>query len=88
MKIDEDKLERRCPRLGGQIAFRYCLNCSEDHQPCFKIMDCWWEQFDIAGYLKENLSEAAYEKIAGNSKPQPKIASLLDLIEQAKNRNK
>jgi len=88
MKIDEEKLERRCPRLGSPVSFRYCLDCAEDHQPCFKIMDCWWEQFDITKYLKANLSEEAFAKLMSANKPQPKITSLLDLIEQAKNRNK
>jgi hypothetical protein len=75
--------ERRCPRLGGPVSFSYCETCGEHQLPCFKIFDCWWEHFDVAAYLKNKLSQEQFERLV-NSKPKPKVASLLDLIEQAK----
>jgi len=83
MDENRDHLRCRCPRLGGPISFRYCRSCGEDGQPCWKIFDCWWEIFDITGYLKENLSAEAFERLA-HSRPMPKIRSLLELIEAAK----
>jgi hypothetical protein len=53
--------------------------------PCWKIFDCWWETFDVATYLKHNLSEDQFNMIV-NSKPKPKVTSLIELIEQAKSR--
>jgi len=54
---------------------------------CFKVIDCWWETFDIVRYLKDNLPEDQFEQLMV-ARPRPKIASLVELIEQAKkNRN-
>ena len=75
--------ERRCPRLGGPVSFSYCESCGEHQLPCFKIFDCWWECFDVAAYLKSKLSEDQFSRLV-NSKPKAKVASILDLIEQAK----
>jgi hypothetical protein len=46
-------------------------------------MDCWWETFDIRTYLKNSLTEAEFKSIL-EAKPPDKIASILDLVERAK----
>jgi len=78
-------LERRCPRLGGPVSFRYCRTNGEDGLPCWKIFDCWWESFDVVAYLKKSLPKDTFKRLV-NAKPKPKIVSLVELIEQAKNR--
>ena len=85
MDTSKDNLERRCPRLGGPVSFRYCMLYGDNGLPCWKIFDCWWETFDVATYLKQNLSEDQFNTIV-NSKAKPKITSIIDLIEQAKSR--
>ncbi len=85
MDESKDHLDRRCPRLGGPVPFKYCRSCDEKGRPCFKVFDCWWETLDIKSYLKSNLSEDAFNKLI-DTKPAPKITSLIELIEQAKNR--
>ena len=85
MDESKDLLNRRCPRLGGPVTFRYCRLCGDKSLPCWKIFDCWWELFDIKTYLKENLAEGTFSRLV-NTKPTPKIKSLVELIEQAKNR--
>jgi N utilization substance protein B len=80
---DKDSLEQRCPRLGGPVPFKYCRTTGEGGMPCFKIMDCWWEIFDIRTYLENSLSEAELTALL-EAKPPDKIASILDLIERAK----
>ncbi|OQX26641.1 MAG: hypothetical protein BWK80_09475 [Desulfobacteraceae bacterium IS3] len=87
MEEDKNQLERRCPRLGNSVSFHYCMTCGEDTLPCFKLSDCWWEHFDVAAYLKTKLTEEQFDRFIC-SKPKPKVASLLDLIEQAKERLK
>jgi hypothetical protein len=77
-------LSRRCPRLGGPVGFKYCMS-SEGEQPCAKVVDCWWETFDILHYLRDNLSEAQFDRLL-NARPRPKVASLVELIAQAKKR--
>lgn len=79
----KEDLACRCPRLGGPVTFRYCRSSGDDALPCWKIFDCWWEIFDVATYLKKNLSGDVFNTLI-NTKPKPKESSLLDLIEQAK----
>jgi hypothetical protein len=85
MSQNANPLVRRCPRLGHAVAFGYCLRCDRE-QPCFKVVDCWWETFDIVQYLKDHLTEEQFGRVV-NARPQPKMASLLELIEQAQQRH-
>ena len=80
-----DERQRRCPRLGGPVTFAYCRTCEENRQPCFKVMDCWWEIFDITAYVEENYPEDVCQKLS-QARPQPKVNQLLELIEAAKRR--
>ncbi len=77
-----DKVEIRCPRLGHQISFSYCRNESRE-LPCFKTLDCWYSHFDVHTFFKTQLSGDEFEK-AFQKKTKPKVASLFELIEQAK----
>jgi len=86
MKNAPKKLVRRCPRLGNSVPFHYCRVCGDDQQPCFKILDCWWEYFDVVQYLKDNLAGDQFERLM-EARPKAKVTSLLELIEQAKGRN-
>ncbi len=93
MNVDvknNDHFERRCPRLGGPVRFQYCRETprpggDNENKACFKIFDCWWEYFDVVAFMKEILPEDRFEELA-QSKPKPKVASLFELIEQAKAR--
>jgi hypothetical protein len=88
MEDSNKKLIRRCPRLGNPVPFQYCRVCDNDNQrPCFKILDCWWEYFDVVQYLKERLPEDQFNSLM-DARPKPKVASLVELIEQARQRNK
>jgi len=89
MAIDKskDQLGLRCPRLGGQVTFHYCRTSSDDHSVCWKIFDCWWEIFDVVKYLQKCLPEDKFQALA-DTRPRPKIASLVELIEQAKQRTR
>jgi hypothetical protein len=83
--MDPEHLERRCPRLGGDVAFGYCKACGKGKAPCFKVFDCWWERFDVVAYMKGCLSPDAFDALSA-SRPQPKVASLVELIRQARER--
>ena len=86
--LDIDNLERRCPRLGSRISFRYCLISGEDDNPCWKIFDCWWEQFDVETYLQANLPAEIFKQLVEKAAAQPKnkLTSILEIAEQAKKR--
>lgn len=83
--MQHDHRKRRCPRLGDLITFGYCRTCGEQQHPCFKVFDCWWEYFDVVTYFQERLSAEAFEALR-TARPPEKIASLMDLIDQARKR--
>lgn len=85
---DQDFL-LRCRRLGHEINFGYCRRESGG-KPCRLILDCWWEQFDVRGFLQAHLSEEDMRQIerAGAAAPPPKVFNLMDQIQQAKERLK
>jgi len=85
---DQDVL-LRCRRLGHEVTFSYCRQ-ETGGKPCRLILDCWWEQFDVRALLQAHLSaeEMAPVARAGASPPPAKVASLFDLIQQAKDRLK
>lgn len=85
MNDNSDHLERRCPRLGGQVAFQYCRKCGDGNLPCFKVIDCWWEFFDVIAFFQNQLSEEDFNRLL-QLKPKPKVSSLIEMIEQAKKR--
>ncbi|SHL25954.1 hypothetical protein SAMN02745216_04912 [Desulfatibacillum alkenivorans DSM 16219] len=84
MSAENNPMVRRCPRLGNPIAFPYCMKCGENNGVCFKILDCWWEVFDVASYLKDALSPEDFQKLAAAQEtgPQSKMASLLKVVEK------
>ena len=84
--MNPESLERRCPRLGGDVAFGYCKVCGEDETPCFKVFDCWWEHFDVVAYIKACLSPEAFETLLAQHTPPDKVTSLVDLIRQTQER--
>lgn len=78
----EDHRVRRCPRLGHDIHFRYCRT-QEEERLCPRILDCWWEIFDINGFLKAHLSPEEWEHLTPEH-PKPKITGILELIQKAR----
>ncbi len=78
-----EKLVRRCPRLGHDIPLAYCLEAHADGTICPKVLDCWWEIFDVAAWLKSRLSPEDWHKLCCEP-PAPKLVSLLEQIEQAR----
>jgi hypothetical protein len=81
-----DELERRCPRLGGPVRFAYCRTDAAEGGLCPKILDCWWERFDVASLMREALSEEDFARLSRLHPPPNKVASLIDLIRQARER--
>ena len=82
--IDEhDHKTRRCPMLGHELAFSYCRRPGRE-VPCARIFDCWWERFDIDAFMRAHYDS---DTLAEIRRPrQPKVASLLEIIERARKR--
>ena len=81
--MEKDDLEIRCPRLGGPVPFTYCEKTGYDGQPCFKVVDCCWQHFDVRAYLRHRLTEEDYEALL-NTQPRPTISGNHQLIAQAR----
>lgn len=85
MPRDPDQMQRRCPRLGDLVRFSYCRSCEAGEQTCYKVFDCWWEDFDVVAYLRRELPADEFEHLA-TTQPANKVTSLVDLITQARKR--
>lgn len=81
MKIDpHDQQETYCRKLGHDVPFKYCRSV-DGHLPCRLVPDCWYTQFDVAAWLQEHYTPEQIARVL--APPQPKLASILDLIAKA-----
>jgi hypothetical protein len=71
------------------VTFGYCRR-ETGGKPCRLILNCWWEQFDVRSFLQANLpaEDMAQVERAGDSPPPAKVLSLVEMIQQAKDRLK
>lgn len=78
----EKDFQIRCPRLGHKISFSYC---SEENNglPCHRTLDCWYPYFPVYEFFRQKLTEENWKK-AFESEAQPKVSSIVELIERAK----
>ena len=69
------------------MTFGYCRQ-EAGRKPCRLILDCWWERFDVRTFLQANLAEEAMAQVerAGVGPPPSKVLSLVELIQQTKER--
>ncbi len=79
-----DHLELRCPRLGGEVTFAYCLREGGD-LPCPRTITCWQPYFPVETYLRTRLTQHQWERCF-NQRPKEKVVTLIELIEAAKKR--
>ena len=81
MTIDEhDKRCIRCRMLGHEVDFSYCRQAGGE-LPCRKILDCWFERFDVEEFIRRHYTPKQIDDIL--QAPKPKLTSLIDLIQQA-----
>jgi hypothetical protein len=74
----------RCRKLGNPVPFSYC-RIENRGSPCFKIIDCWYEDFMVEDFLRQELTADEWERIF-DQPPRPKVLTLIELIEEAKKR--
>ena len=84
-KDEHDERQIRCRRLGHVVYFSYCRAPGRE-TPCPKIADCWFEKFDVAGFLRTHYTDDEINEIL--EPPKPKMATLVELIQQAQERAK
>jgi hypothetical protein len=80
---NQDHRLRRCPTLGHDVPFSYC-RAPAAPLPCRRILDCWWETFDVEAFVRTHFSEDQIRTILA---PRPdKVATIVELIERARQR--
>ncbi|MGD2173812.1 MAG: hypothetical protein PVJ27_00270 [Candidatus Brocadiaceae bacterium] len=84
MLEEHDERTRRCPRLGHQVRFHYCRT-QEGSSLCLRILDCWWEAFDVQSFLREHYPAEELKRIRRHE-PRDKVTNILDIIQQARRR--
>ena len=78
---DYDEKTIRCPRVGGDVTFKYC-RFENKMLPCKWIIGCWRMYIDINKFLEDYYSKEELDQIF--ALPKPKIQGLVGLIEKAK----
>jgi hypothetical protein len=76
-----DGRKRRCPMLGHDVSFAYCRAPASD-APCHKVLDCWWEEFDVETFIRTCYGHGAIARL--REPRQDKACTLVDLIEKAR----
>ncbi|OGP56186.1 MAG: hypothetical protein A2Y65_06485 [Deltaproteobacteria bacterium RBG_13_52_11] len=76
-----DEKTMRCPRVGGEVNFRFC-RFENNMLPCRWVVGCWQMQMDINEFLDEHYSQEELDRIF--VPPKPKIESLVDLMEKVR----
>jgi hypothetical protein len=71
----------RCPRIGGEINFKYC-RLENKGLPCRWITGCWQSGPDVERFLREHYTDEELAKAF--APPKPRMQSLLELVEAAK----
>lgn len=71
--------------LGHPVAFSYCRAPGLERL-CRKILDCWWETFDVEEFVRSSYGEERFAEIS--VPPKSKVLSLAELIEEARKSRK
>jgi len=84
LAVDEfDERGIYCRMLGHDLTFNYCRRTG-DGSFCRRIIDCWHDKIEIGRYLKTFFTA---DEIAAVLHPsEPKLQTLLNLIDKTENR--
>ena len=67
--------------LGHVVAFSYCRSPGSA-EPCRRILNCWWEEFDVEAFVRRHYGDEQIERFR---RPRTdKVSTLMELIERAK----
>lgn len=73
----EDGQPLHCRRLGHPVTFQYCRSGSGD-LPCARILDCWFQTFDVAEYLRSRYTPEQIDRLL--RPPRDKLSQILDIV--------
>jgi hypothetical protein len=79
-----DKIEIRCPQLGGEVNFGYCRTVAQG-LPCSRALVCFELKFPVAAYFERVLKPETYDRVFNT--PQPgRLEKFLSTVHEAKKR--
>ena len=81
MKDPESPITR-CPKLGCDIAFSYCL-VERAPLPCARVLACWEHRMPVEALLREQLSEEEWNR-AFLEPSRDRLSTILNLAGKAK----
>ena len=67
--------------LGHEVTFSYC-RAPGAALPCRKILDCWWQTFDVDTFLHSHFTDEQIQQAL--APPKDKAVSIVELIQQAR----
>lgn len=77
-----DKLETRCPRLGGNVDFLYCRKVA-DNLPCNRALICWEMSFPVEIYLRKTMTPEEWQMVFERP-PQSRLEKILEAARNPK----
>jgi hypothetical protein len=80
MTQPEPNQAAHCRRFGHPVTLAYCARESID-LPCQLVDQCWEGRTSVRDYLLTMYSESRFEAL---QKPTSKLASIIDIINQAR----
>jgi len=79
--IDQHDNQRMyCRMLGHEVPFAYCRQGALG-QPCRRIFDCWFGEFDIQQFMQDHFTAEQIQALL--APPTDKMVSLVELIRKA-----
>ena len=84
LKEKYDSVELYCPKLGHHLSFKYCR--SENlGLPCSRLIKCCSDKLPVQNYLNTHYSGEEINQIL--KRPEPKINSILDIVQRVNQNN-
>jgi hypothetical protein len=67
--------------LGNEVAFSYCREPGAE-LPCRKVFDCWFEAFDVQGFIQTHYDGGQIQQITA---PRAgRLAAVLEAVARAR----
>ena len=79
MKEQYDAKNGYCRMLGHTLSFSYC-RAMNSGLPCYNILNCWFERFDIETFVTENYSVEELQDVF--KPPKMKIATMVEVVKK------
>ena len=83
MSIDryDQEMHPRCPPLGGPVPFFHCRRVNRG-LPCHRIVVCWADRLDIAGFIREHYTAEEIERM--NRPPPSRMGIVLETLDRVR----